>query len=99
MDEHPGVVFRDGPAGRRAGLAGGPDVWEAIVVLKDFGAAGPGAAVKKTARWLGLSEAQVRAAEGYYGAYPAEIDDRITENVAAADEAQRASATRARLYG
>ena len=99
MEEHPGVVFRDGPAGRRAGLANGPDVWEAIVVLKDFGAAGPAAAVKKTARWLGLSEAQVRAAEGYYGAYPTEIDDRIAENVAAADEAQRASAARARLYG
>ena len=64
MEEHPGVVFRDGPAGRRAGLAGGPDVWEAIVVLKDFGAAGPAAAVKKTARWLGLSEAQVRSGRG-----------------------------------
>ena len=60
MEEHPGIVFHDGPAGRRAGLANGPDVWEVIVVLKDFGAAGPAAAVKKTARWLGLSEAQVR---------------------------------------
>ncbi len=99
MEEHPGVVFRDGPAGRRAGLAGGPDIWEVIVVLQDFGAAGPAAAITRTALWLGLSEAQVRAAEGYYGAYPTEIDDRITENVAAADEAQRASATRARLYG
>lgn len=27
MDEHPGIVFRSGPAGRRAGLAGGPDIW------------------------------------------------------------------------
>jgi hypothetical protein len=27
MAEHPGVVFRDGPTGRRAGLAAGPDVW------------------------------------------------------------------------
>lgn len=25
-DEHPLVTFRDGPAGRRAGLLGGPDV-------------------------------------------------------------------------
>jgi hypothetical protein len=28
MEDHPGIVFRDGPTGRRAALAGGPDVWE-----------------------------------------------------------------------
>ncbi len=28
--DHPGVVFRDGPAGRRAAVAGGPDVWEIV---------------------------------------------------------------------
>jgi hypothetical protein len=33
MEEHPGIAFRDGPSGRRAALAGGPDVWEAIVTL------------------------------------------------------------------
>jgi hypothetical protein len=33
-DEYPGVVFRDGPTGRRAGLAGGPDVWEVIRAVK-----------------------------------------------------------------
>lgn len=26
--EHPGIVFKPGPSGRRAALAGGPDVWE-----------------------------------------------------------------------
>ena len=25
LDDHPGIVFRDGPTGRRAGLVGGPD--------------------------------------------------------------------------
>jgi hypothetical protein len=33
-DDHPGIVFRDGPAGRRAGLVGGPDVWEVIGALR-----------------------------------------------------------------
>ncbi|MGH9111070.1 MAG: hypothetical protein ACRDZN_02025 [Acidimicrobiales bacterium] len=99
MEENPGVVFRDGPAGRRAGLAGGPDVWEIITVLKDLGASGPLLAIDKTAQWLGLTAAQVRAAEGYYAAYPDEIDERISENTAAADDAQRTAATRARLYG
>ena len=27
LDRHPGIVFRDGPAGRRAVVIGGPDVW------------------------------------------------------------------------
>lgn len=99
MEDHPGIAFRDGPAGRRAGVAGGPDVWEVIVALHDFAAAGPSTAVAKTAKWLGLTEAQVRTAEGYYSAYPAEIDERIAENMAAAAEARRAGAVRDRLYG
>src|ERR1700736_5874402 len=40
-DEYPGVVFRDGPAGRRAGLAGGPDVWEVIRAVKSARSAEP----------------------------------------------------------
>ena len=30
MEAHPGIVFRNGPSGRRAGLAAGPDVWEVV---------------------------------------------------------------------
>jgi hypothetical protein len=30
MNAHPGIVCRDGPAGRRPGVVGGPDVWEVI---------------------------------------------------------------------
>ncbi len=99
MEDHPGIVFRDGPAGRRAGLAGGPDVWEVIVVLRDFGASGPQAAVAKTAQWLSLTGAQVRTAEGYYSAYPDEMDARIAENAIAATESRQAGSARDRLYG
>ncbi len=99
MEDHPGIVFRDGPAGRRAGLAGGPDIWEVIVILQDFAVVGPRAAVAKTAKSLSLTEAQVRTAEGYYTSHPDEIDGRIADNVAAANEARRASSTRDRLYG
>src|SRR5947208_10277651 len=35
MDRHPGIVFRPGAAGRRPGLAGGPDVWEVIRVVRN----------------------------------------------------------------
>ena len=34
LDRHPGVVFRDGPAGRRPVVVGGPDVWEVIMAAR-----------------------------------------------------------------
>lgn len=34
-DERPLITFRDGPTGRRAGLVGGPDVWEVALWIDD----------------------------------------------------------------
>src|SRR3546814_18531578 len=31
---HPGIVFKPGPSGRRASLAGGPDVWALAAALR-----------------------------------------------------------------
>jgi len=36
----PGIVYRDGPTGRRAGLLGGPEVWEVVRAVR-FDAAFP----------------------------------------------------------
>lgn len=88
MELHPGVVFRDGPAGRRAGLVCGPDVWEVIETLMDTGLT-DAAAVAQTAEWGGLDPSQVRTAISYYGEHREEIDDWIAANRA---EAQRARA-------
>ena len=99
MAEHPGVVFRDGPTGGRGGLAAGPDVWEIVVVLRDFSESGATEAVRRAAKWLGITEAQVRAAESYYASFPDEIDDRVEMNEAASDATQRAGEVRRRLYG
>ena len=88
MDDHPGIVFRDGPTGRRAGLAAGPDVWEVIGALRQSGLDGD-AAIQATAEWSGLSVRQVRDAIGYYSEYPDEVDDRIRRNPDAADAAER----------
>ena len=60
MDAHPGIVFRDGPAGRRAGLASGPDVWEVIMVFL-----AEGRSVEGTAENLELPVRLVNAAVGY----------------------------------
>lgn len=89
MDEHPGIVFRDGPAGRRAALAAGPDVWEVMATLKAGDAKGE-AAVISTAELLNLTALQVRTAVRYYSDYPGEIDERIRRTVEEADAAEAA---------
>jgi hypothetical protein len=83
----PGIVFRDGPAGRRPGLAAGPDVWEAIGVLKGARKRGE-AAILYTADYLNLTPTQVRSAVSYYATYPAEIDGWIARNDEEAEAAE-----------
>lgn len=87
MDRHPGIVFRPGPAGRRPGLAGGPDVWEVVRVVRNAEARGD-KAIAEAASWLGLSAAQVRIAVEYYADYPAEIDAWLAKVDAQALEAE-----------
>ncbi|MGV1048742.1 MAG: hypothetical protein ACOYD4_09500 [Solirubrobacterales bacterium] len=89
MDEHPGIVFRGGPAGRRAALAGGPDVWELVATLKCGKDRGE-KAISSTAELLDLTDSQVRTAVRYYGAFSDEIDRRIALNSEDADEAEAA---------
>lgn len=89
MDEHPGVIFRDGPTGRRAALPGGPDVWEVMATLQGGKARGE-KAIAATAELLGLSASQVRSAVRYYAVFSDEIDRRIALNSEDADEAEAA---------
>lgn len=88
MDDHPGVVFRDGPMGRRAGLAAGPDVWEVVGALKRSSSRGQ-TAVEQLADLLELSPGQIQTALDYYGEHPTEVDELIDRNE---QEAQRAEA-------
>ncbi len=89
MDAHPGVVFRAGPTGRRAALAGGPDVWEVMMALRQGEATGE-EAIRATSELLGLTELQVRTGVRYYSDYPEEVDERIRRNFEEADAAEAA---------
>lgn len=84
MIDHPGVVFRDGPSGRRASLAAGPDVWEVASVLAQQKGR-PEARLQAAADQLGLSVRQIEVAAGYWAAHRSEVDQRIAANAAAAD--------------
>lgn len=79
MRRCPGIVFADGPTGRRARIAGtGLDVWEVIATYKSL--EGDPERLRRAYHWL--SEPQLRAALGYYAAYPEEIEAQIRRNEA-----------------
>lgn len=72
MQAHPGIVFRDGPTGRRPGLRDGVDIWEVIAAFP------PGkvseAGIAHVVKTMALREAQVRDAIRYYFEFQDEID-------------------------
>jgi hypothetical protein len=82
MADHPGVIFKNGPSGRRAALAYGPDVWEVIKFLREVDERGP-AAIDAAAEVFAVDTSRISTAISYYGDFSDEIDAEITE----ADEA------------
>lgn len=84
MEAHPGIVFRDGPSGRRAGLAVGPDVWEIAGLLRGLRGSVE-QRVDKAAAQLSLTKGQVRAASRYYAEFSEEIDAELAANDEVAD--------------
>ena len=99
MEEHPGVIFRDGPMGRRATLVGGPDVWEVIRAVRSARTAEPSLAqadlLELVADNSGLTPRLVRIALDYWAAHPDEVD-ALVDHAARIDDAQRAAADRTR---
>ena len=77
MKNCPGIIFADGPTGRRARVSGtGIDVWEIVATFKGMGE--KYIELKKAYHWL--SEPQLRSALAYYALYPEEIEARIVRN-------------------
>lgn len=76
MRRCPGILFTDGPTGRRATLGGsGVDVWEVVRIAKAC------TNRRQIARaFPRLTAGQIEAALTYYDCYPDEIDGRIEEN-------------------
>ncbi|HZQ35996.1 MAG TPA: hypothetical protein VFD32_08690 [Dehalococcoidia bacterium] len=70
----PGIVYVDGPVGRRARVAGsGLDVWEVISAW--LGLDRRAGAVQESYPWLTL--VQIKAAIRFYTLFPEEIDRRL----------------------
>jgi sulfur carrier protein ThiS len=92
----PGIVFKPGPTGRRAAVAGGPDVWEVASALRRV----PGSEAARVAalgREFGIHERQVALALNYAAAHREEIEARIRANDQALEGAERIGRERRRL--
>ncbi|HEX9551496.1 MAG TPA: hypothetical protein VF971_10420 [Candidatus Limnocylindrales bacterium] len=98
LDRHPGIVFRDGPAGRRAVVVGGPDVWEVIAAVRSAPERGE-ALVNVIAARIGARVEQVRAAIRYYAEYPDDIDRFLSTAEREADELKDVLERERRLIG
>jgi hypothetical protein len=94
MNEHPGILFRPGPTGRRAGVAGGPDVWEVVRAVKSARAAEPSLAeddlLALVAENTGIPVRLIRATIRYWASYTEEIDAEIAAAEAAEEAAEDA---------
>jgi hypothetical protein len=94
MEDHPGVVFRDGPTGRRAVLIGGPDVREVIRTVRSARASepdlDPDSIVALVSTNTGVPTRLVDTAISYWAAYPDEIDAWIEDAESFEEQALRA---------
>jgi len=98
LDRHPGIVFRDGPAERRAVVVGGPDVWAVIAAARDAPARGE-KLVRALAERIDVLVEKIRIAVRYYAEYPEESDRFIAANEKEADQLERTLAGERRLLG
>jgi uncharacterized protein (DUF433 family) len=77
MRRCPGIVFAPGISGRRARVAGtGIEVWEVVAQYKSSNR--DQKRLRQAFHWL--TPGQIKAALGYYAAYPAEIEALIERN-------------------
>jgi hypothetical protein len=98
LDRHPGIFFRDGAAGRRAVVIGGPDVWEVIAAARSAPERGEqlvGALAERT----GSPVEKIRVAIRYYAEFPDEVDRLIAANEHEAAQLEQALEKEQRLLG
>jgi hypothetical protein len=93
---HPGVVYRDGPTGRRAALAVGPDVWEVASALR-FTKGSAEKRVAALAEQFDLHPRHIRVAIDFVATHRADIDAQVTANDEAAEQARQLAEQRANL--
>lgn len=87
MARYPAIEFRDGPAGRRPGLRGGPDVWEVALACRAVGAD-----IGALRGYFGphLSEGVLREALAFIAEHREDVEAWVDENERIGQEMERA---------
>jgi hypothetical protein len=98
LDRHPGIVFRDGPAGRRAVVVGGPDVWEVIAAARTAPERGE-ELIDALVERIGVPSERIRIAIRYYAEYPEEVDRFIAMVEEEAEQLEQTLERERRLLG
>lgn len=93
---HPGIVYREGPTGRRAALAVGPDIWEVASALRHTRGSDE-KRVAALAEQFDLHPRHIRTAIDFAAAHRDEIDAEVNANNEAAEEARELAKRRADL--
>lgn len=83
MEEHPGIMFREGPTGRRAVVIGAGDVWEVIRAIRSARSSEPdldeNAIIELVGMNTGMNRGHIRTAIDYWSSYPDEVEARISQ--------------------
>ncbi len=98
MVEHPGVVFKDGPGGRRPALRVGPDIWELVKFLREIDERGEPAIAAASDVFV-IPDSAVRVGLDYYTSYSDEVDSWIADADAVSERAEQAWRQQQELLG
>ena len=93
---HPGVVYRDGPTGRRAALAVGSDIWEIASALRHT-TGSPEERVAALAEQFDLHPRHIRTAIDFAATHREIVEEQIAANDQAAEHARELAFRRADL--
>jgi hypothetical protein len=96
--DHPGIVYRGEAHHRRAGLGGGPDVWEVIARLRELEGSEEDR-IETLAAEIDLHPRQIRVALEFAAAHPDDVEARISRNEAAIATGREAAKRRQALLG
>jgi hypothetical protein len=96
VEEHPGIVFKPGPSGRRAALAGGPDVWEIAAALRLTSGSEP-ERLAALSEEFGIHKRQAMIALNYAALHREEVDAQVQANDRALEGLERQAEERKRL--
>jgi hypothetical protein len=94
--EYPGIVYRGTRDDRRAGLAGGPDVWEVVARLRELEGSEE-QRIATLASETDLHPRQIRTALEFAARHVDEIERRIARNERAIAENREAAEQRRAL--